>query len=153
MKKLISPERIGLVAGLLTSLGLIAYFMIMKALGLAHIIELRFFNCIIMAVGIISGIVYLKHRTHEHEFYLKGLGEGMIITIIAVVIFSAFITVYLRYIDIPLMEEISKKAPYQMDAMTIYGSVFLEGLASGAIITFAAMQYLKRVGTYKTEIE
>jgi hypothetical protein len=153
MKKLISPERIGLTVGLLTSLGLIAYFMIMKALGLAHIIELRFFNIIIMAIGIISGIVYLKHRTQEHEFYLKGLGEGMLITVIATVIFSIFITVYLKYIDTALMEEVNKRAPYTMDTMSIYASVFLEGLASGAIITFSAMQYLKRVGTFKAEPE
>jgi hypothetical protein len=154
MKKSVSTERIGLLAGLLTSLGLVAYFMIMKAFGLAHIIELRFFNFVIMAVGICTGIVYLKNRTQEHEFYLKGLAEGMIITVVAVVSFAIFMTVYLTTVDRVLMHEISTRVPYTgtMDGMVIFVSIFMEGMASGAIITFAAMQYLKRVGTFKTEI-
>jgi hypothetical protein len=155
MKKLFSIERIGLIAGLVTSLVLVAYFMLMKALNLAHIIELRFFNFLIMAVGICSGIVYLKHRTQEHEFYLKGLAEGMIITVTAVVSFAIFMTLYLTQIDRVLMHEISTRVPYTgtMDGMVIFVSIFMEGMASGAIITFAAMQYLKRVGTFKTELE
>jgi hypothetical protein len=155
MKKSVSIERIGLGVGLITSLCLVAYFMIMKALGLAQIIELRFFNILIMALGICYGIVRLKHRTEEHEFYLKGLGEGMIITVTAVVTFAIFMTFYLTQIDQPLMHEISQRAPYSgtMDGMVIFVSIFMEGMASGAIITFAAMQYLKRVGTFKTEAE
>lgn len=153
MKKLISIERIGIIAGLLTALGLVAYFMVMKALNLADIIELRFFNFVIMAVGIITAIVYLKRRTQEHEFYLKGLGEGMITTVVAVVSFAIFITVYLTTLDKALMHEISTKVPYTgtLNGLTIFIAIFMEGMAGGAIITFSAMQYLKRVGTFKTE--
>jgi hypothetical protein len=155
MKKSVSIERIGLGVGLITSLALVSYFMIMKALGLAQIIELRFFNILIMAIGICTGIVRLKHKTQEHEFYLKGLAEGMIITVTAVVTFAIFMTVYLTQFNQPLMHEISTRVPYSgsMDGMVIFISIFMEGMASGAIITFAAMQYLKRVGTFKAEAE
>jgi hypothetical protein len=155
MKKSVSIEKIGFVIGLINAAALIAYFFAMKALNLAQIIELRFFNILIVAVGIIIGINYLKSRLHEQEFYLKGLAQGMIITVVTVVAFAAFMTVYLTYIDMPLMEEISKRVPYTgtLNGMVIFIAIFMEGMASGAIITFSAMQYLKSQGTVKTGYE
>jgi hypothetical protein len=35
----------------------------------------------------------------------------------------------------------------------IFVAIFMEGMASGAIITFSAMQYLKSQGTVKTGFE
>jgi hypothetical protein len=153
MKRIISIERIGFVTGLITSAALIAYFLLMKVLNLAHVVELRFFNVIIVAVGIIYGIVRLKRNLHEDEFYLKGLGQGMFITAVTTVIFALFITVYLTYFDHQLMMEIRSRVSYKgsIDGTMIFVSVFMEGMASGAIITFAAMQYLKVQGTVKRE--
>ncbi|MGQ0828751.1 MAG: hypothetical protein ACT4ON_10185 [Bacteroidota bacterium] len=51
-----SLEKIGFTTGLITSVVLIGYFMIMKLLGFAHILELRFFNGIILAIGVCYGI-------------------------------------------------------------------------------------------------
>ncbi|MCE3280378.1 MAG: hypothetical protein K0S44_2569 [Bacteroidetes bacterium] len=155
MKKSISMEKIGLATGLITSLVLIAYFLAMKALGLAQVVELRFFNILIIAAGVIYGIYNLKHKLHEQEFYLKGLAQGMIITVVTVVTFALFVTIYLRYFDVALMEEIGKRVPYtgSLDSMVIFVAIFMEGMASGAIITFSAMQYLKSQGTVKTGYE
>src|SRR5437870_5166378 len=95
--KLPSIERIGLITGLLTSLGLIAYFMIMKALNLAHIIELRMFNFVIIAVGVCYGINKLKHKLHQEGFYLQGIAQGMYIALVAVSSFALFMSIYLSY--------------------------------------------------------
>jgi hypothetical protein len=154
MKNSASIEKIGLWTGLVTAFALIGYFFTMKALNLAQVIELRFFNFIIIAVGICYGIVSLKNRLNEQEFYLKGLAQGMIISLVATFVFDLFITVYLRYVDMPLMEEISRRVPYTgLDTMIVFASIFMEGMASGAIITFAAMQYLKREANVKTELK
>lgn len=152
MKK-ITMERIGLVTGLITSAALIGYFLLMKALNLAQIVELRFFNIIIIAIGICYGIIRLKKHLQEHEFYLKGLGQGMYITVVAVLTFAIFMTVYLVYFDPSLLNEIRQRVSYKgnIDGTVIFISIFMEGMASGAIITFAAMQYLKSVGTIKKE--
>lgn len=148
MKTSISMEKRGLVIGIITALTLAAYFLIMKALNLAQMIELRFFNFLFIAVGICYGIVTLKHKLHEQEFYLKGLAQGFIIAAVTTVLFAAFISFYLTYFDTVLYEEIKSKVAYrQMDGITVFVSIFMEGMASGAIITFAAMQYLKSEGT------
>src|ERR1700741_722896 len=101
-----SIESVGLKIGLITSLGLLSYFFLMKALGLSHIIELRIFNFLILASGICYGINRLKQELHEDEFYLKGLAEGIFITIVALVPFGAFISFYLAYFDTGLMDHI-----------------------------------------------
>jgi hypothetical protein len=152
MKKIVSIERIGLITGLVTALALIAFFLAMKAMNLAQIVELRFFNILIIAAGICIGINNLKNRLNEQEFYLKGLAQGMIITVVTVVTFALFITIYLRYFDVGLMEEIGRRVPYtgQLDGLIVFVAVFMEGMASGAIITFSAMQYFKSQGTVKT---
>jgi hypothetical protein len=155
MKKSISIERTGLLIGLVTSAVLVAYFLAMKAMNLAQVIELRFFNFLIVAAGICYGINSLKQRLHEQEFYLKGLAQGMVIAVVTTVTFALFITVYLNYFDIQLMDDISKRVPYSgpLNALVIFTSVFMEGMASGAIITFSAMQYFKSQGTVKTGYE
>ncbi|MCW3085309.1 MAG: hypothetical protein JWP12_2675 [Bacteroidetes bacterium] len=148
MKTSISMEKRGLIIGIIIAFTLAAYFLVMQALNLAQMIELRFFNVLIIAGGICYGIVSLKNKLDEEEFYLKGLAQGIIISAFAVIFFALFISIYLSYFDTLLLEEIKTKTAYkQLDGTTIFVSIFMEGMASGAIITFAAMQYLKSVGT------
>ncbi|MHC2991962.1 membrane protein, partial [Pontibacter sp. HJ8] len=49
-------EKIGLKYGIFTALSLIAYFLLMKLIGLERIIELRFLNGVIMAIGVTLAI-------------------------------------------------------------------------------------------------
>lgn len=143
-----SIERIGLVTGLITSLALIGYFMLMKVLGLEQILELRFFNAIILTVGVCYGIIKLKRELHEDEFYLKGLMQGLYISVVAVVAFGLFMSFYLSYFDLPLLEHIRQKSTVGMsiNGVSVFVVIFMEGMASSVIITFAAMQYFKRAG-------
>lgn len=140
-----SVEGVGLKIGLITSLALLAYFFIMKALGLSHIIELRIFNFLILATGICYGIAKLKKDLHEQDFYLKGLAEGIYITVIALIPFGAFLSFYLEYFDLSLMEHIKTSVAMgeYINGLTVFFVISMEGLASGAVITFCAMQYFK----------
>ena len=140
-------QRIGLKIGLVTSLGLLAYFFIMKALGLAHIIELRVFNFMILGAGIIYGIQKLKAELHEPNFYLKGLVEGLFISLVAVLPFAIIISLYLEYFDIALMNHIKEglSSSEYINGFSIFAIIFMEGMASGGIIGYCAMQYFKSV--------
>ncbi|MEO6904234.1 MAG: hypothetical protein ABI315_13930 [Bacteroidia bacterium] len=142
-------EKNGIVVGILTAIAMLAYFFIMKAVGLEQKIELRFFNFIILAVGIVYGINKLKKELNQPEFYLKGIGQGMFIAIVAVAVFAAFMSIYIVYFDIFLLEKIRDNTTvgWSMDPITLFGSLFIEGMAGAAIITFTAMQYLKRQGS------
>ena len=136
------------MTGLITSLALIGYFMLMKLFGLEQVLELRFFNAIILAFGICNGIIRLKRELHEDEFYLKGLMQGFYISVIAVISFGLFMSFYLSFFDVALLEHIRQKSTVGMsiNGVSIFVVIFMEGMASAVIVTFAAMQYFKRAG-------
>ena len=146
-----SVERIGLKIGLITCLGLLAYFFLMKALGLAHIIDFRVFNFLILGSGIIYGIRKLKHELHEPNFYLKGLLEGLFISLVAVLPFAIIISLYLEYFDIGLLNHIKEglSSREYINGFSIFAIIFMEGMASGGIIGYCSMQYMKSVWNEK----
>lgn len=144
-----SIEKNGFVIGIITCAALLAYFFIMKSVGLAHVLELRFFNFIIMAIGIVYGIHKLKSDLHQDEFYLKGWAQGLYIAAVCVVSFSVFISIYIMYFDPALLQQIKENMTLgnSINGFTLFVSLLMEGMAGCAIITFAAMQYLKRQGS------
>ena len=138
-----SVEHTGIKYGLLTCLGLIGYFLVMQAVDLGHIIELRFLNFIILAYGIYFGIMRYKNEHPDEDIYFKGLAEGALICLVAVVPFATFVSLYLEYIDVGLMNEIRQSVPISgyVNGISTFAVVSLEGVGSGMIITYATMQY------------
>lgn len=140
-----SIEKTAIKTGLITFLALVAYFMSMKFLGLAEILELRFFNFVILAVGVCYGINKFKHDSHETEFYLKGWAEGIAVSAIAIFLFALFMSIYLSYFDESLMQHIKESTTIGMQAsgFHVFFAILMEGMASAVVITLAAMQYFK----------
>lgn len=137
---------IGLRIGLITSAALLAYFFLMKILGLHLVLELRFFNAVILAVGVCVGLAKLKREHPNGEYYLQGLGEGFFISVIATVPFALAISLYTLYVDAELLGQVTatfSKSIY-INALNIFTGLAMEGIASGTIIGFVAMQYFKR---------
>lgn len=146
-----SIEKNAFAIGLLTSAALLVYFFVMKAVGLADVLELRFFNFIIAAVGIFYGIYKLKNNLQEDQFYLKGWAQGIYISAVSVVSFAIVVSIYINYFDPNLIQAIKEQTNIgtSYNAITLFISIFMEGMAGGAVITFASMQYLKREGNEK----
>lgn len=140
--------RIGIKTGLTTCAALLLYFTTMKMLNLHLVLELRFFNFVILTVGITYGIYRLRQLLGEGEYYLHGLGQGLLISIIAVTSFALLFVGYLLFFDQALMTYIvstfSPSLPY-VNAFSIFVALVMEGMASGAVISFCAMQYFKTV--------
>jgi hypothetical protein len=149
--KLPSIERIGLTIGIVTSLALIGYFLLMKVLGFEQIIELRFFNFLILGGAICYGINKLKRELHEDEFYLKGWAQGIFISAIATVVFATFMGFYITYYDTSLLQYIQHRMNVQeAGGLTVFVAILMEGMASGFVITLCAMQYFKSPGDIKS---
>lgn len=149
-----SIEKIGFKTGFITFLALVAYFFSMKFLGLSHILELRFFNFVILAAGVCYGIYKYKHDSHESEFYLKGWAQGFFISAVSVILFALFMSIYLSYFDEPLMQHIRETTTLGFNATTgfhVFFAAFMEGMAGSVIIIFAAMQYFKSDGKIESD--
>jgi hypothetical protein len=140
-----SVQKIGIKTGVITSLALIAYFLIMKFLGLERVLEFRYFNFFILLAAISYAINKLKHENEEEDFYLKGMAIGFYTSVVAIFIFSFFISFYLAFIDPSFMKYIQTTVSHGQlfNTPVVFLILFMEGLASGVIITFTMMQFFK----------
>lgn len=142
-------EKIGLKYGLLTAFGLIGYFLLMKLLGLSDVIELRFLNGLIMAVGVVMAIKALKTFKEGKIGYFQGLGVGIITGVLATIVFAAFMLIYIKAFDDSLLNVLAGNQFFGermsiTPGLVIFMVLMLEGIISGFMISFIAMQWFKR---------
>lgn len=139
-----NPNRIPENYGLKIAGGLIAFFLLMKVVGLVHNYELRFLNVFIQIGGIYFAIKKFKQTHEEHMNYFRALVTGVATGGIAAVLFAVFLFVYMQ-IDPALMEGIIKNEPmgqYLNPYITAF-MVALEGFFSGLLFTFIIINYLE----------
>jgi hypothetical protein len=142
-------ENVGLKYGLFTALALILYFLLMKVLGLEQIIELRFLNGLIMAAGVTLAIRAYKKSKEGNIGYFQGLGTGIITSALATVIFAVFMVIYIKGFDNALLDVLAGEQFFgERMAITpgivIFMVLILEGIISGFMVSFIAMQWFKR---------
>lgn len=131
--------------GLLTAAGLIAYFLFMKLSGQESNFALRFFNFFIVIGGV---FLLLKNKFIDHErgnSYFNGLTSGVVMTSIAVSTFLLFMAGYTMMIDPAFLTVLESSEIWGSNLGLLEASfaIFIEGIASGVVITFAWMQYFK----------
>ncbi|NVK04949.1 MAG: hypothetical protein HWD92_09000 [Flavobacteriia bacterium] len=127
-----------------TAAGLIAYFLLMKLLGLEQMHQLRLFNFAIILAGTVA-LHRKMFRTDEHHSYIGGLFAGMRMGSISILLFLAFMSVYASIID-PNFIEVLESSGVWGGKLTLFQSVIaivFEGLASTVVISYASMQYFK----------
>ena len=139
----ITIEKVAERYGLFTFIGLALYFVVMRILGLAHIVELRMLNFFILAYGIYLGINAFKRKNPDSFTYLKGLGAGFLTSAIACLLFGLFMFVYVQFIDKAFMQSLIEN-----EAMGRYLNPYIascvvavEGIASGMILSFIIVNY------------
>jgi drug/metabolite transporter (DMT)-like permease len=130
--------------GALVFSGFMAYFLIMRAIGLHEVFVLRYLNAFFLIVGILLAINSYKKNMKEVFKYKKGLQMGAFITLMAVIPFAIFIYLYLNIDDgfLGLVEKDVKLREFVSPA-TVACYICLEGLCSGSIITFIVMRFFK----------
>lgn len=137
-------ESRSLTFGVLTTAALIAYFMIMKAVGLVHNFELRAFNAIIMLAGVYLSIRTYKKSKEGHFQFLKGAGVGLLTSLVVAVTFTIFISTYI-FLNPQFLAEIKQAEPQgkYINAWGVAIIIFIEAAASGFLFTYITMQWLK----------
>lgn len=131
--------------GAITTALLIAYFLVMKAFGLVHNINLRFFNGVIMAVGIYWSISNLKKNDTANFSYFRGIAVGVATSFSVAVMFVIFMIAYMMIFPDFLMElKTYEPQGIHLNYLTIGLMLFIEAMASGSMISFISMQWLKK---------
>ncbi len=139
-----NPNRIPENYGLKIAGGLIAFFLIMKLVGLVHHYELRFLNVFIQVGGIYFALKKFRETHDQHLNYFRALVTGVATGAISSVIFAVFLFGYLS-IDGNLMQGVIENEPmgrYLNPYITAF-MVALEGLFSGLLFTFIIINYVE----------
>jgi len=125
--------------------GIVAYFLVMKLLGLENIIELRLLNFLIVVWGINSAIKQNLHKNNNNT-YLSNLSIGFSTSILAVIAVALSLIFYITFIDpkLLLIMENSMVWGKHLTLGKIVFAILIEGLASSVICTFIIMQYWKK---------
>lgn len=137
------PNRIPENYGLKTAGGLTAYFLIMQWLDTHHHVELRMFNLVIITIGIYFALKKFKNTHSDHVNYFRGLIVGVATGAVASVVFAVFLFIYMK-LHPSLLQSIQENEPmghYLNEYMSAF-IVALEGVFSGALVTFVLMNYV-----------
>jgi hypothetical protein len=141
----ITIERVGIRYGIFTAIALIAFFFLMKLIGLVQVYELRALNAIFLFTGVYLAIRYYKKHSPSIA-YLNGLGVGLLTSAIALLFFSIFVVIYLGAIDPAFMESLKQNEIFgqYLNPYIAGAAIFLEGTLSGLLVSFILMQYYKQ---------
>jgi hypothetical protein len=124
--------------------GIALYFLIMKLLGLEHILVLRMLNFVIVIWGINAAIKTNIIKNHDTN-YLSNTMIGVASSIIAIFASALSLFVYITFISPGFIHELESSLLWgsNLNAMLIAFVVFFEGTASSVVSTFIIMQYWK----------
>lgn len=131
--------------GIVISLSLISFFLLMVITGLSEVLWLRYVNFAILLAGLIGAYkIYRRKVATAGIQYFDGLKMGARITLTAIIPFAIFIGIYLR-IDTSFMEYIRQSAEFgeYLTPASAAAGVAAEGIVSGFLTSFCLMQYFK----------
>lgn len=131
--------------GLIMSVCLIAYFLILAILNL-HINPLfSIFNGFIIGFGIYETINYSKLKEGDQFNYINGFKYGLISGSIATLIFTIFFTFFATEIDPKFIYNLlgSISGEYEIHVGLVSFIVAIMGFSSTVILTLTAMQLFK----------
>jgi hypothetical protein len=125
-------------------LGIVAYFFLMKLLGLETQTELRFLNFVFVLWGINRSIKMNIIRNNE-SLYVNNLAIGIGTSALAVGMSIVGLVLYVNLIDPELvirMQDSFLWTGKPTGPLMIF-AIFIEGMASSVICSFILMQYYK----------
>lgn len=132
--------------GVFIAITLIAFFLVLRLVGLHENPWLRLFNGAAMAAGIFFSLKYYKLKTGGEMSYINGIKTALITGFIATFIFSAFMAIYLFHLDPDFAELLIGEwlRNYDTGPGLLVFIIILEGLASTVVMALSFMQYFKK---------
>lgn len=138
-------ERLSTRYGVLMACALAGYFFLMKAFGWEHNLELRALNLLILVSFVLMAIKKYKRTKEGSLVYLKGLGLGILTTVVGTLSFAIMVVFYITVVSPEFMELIKSQEPFGdfLNPFLVGCTIIIEGVASGCLASYGIMQYLK----------
>ncbi|PHS10536.1 MAG: DUF4199 domain-containing protein [Kordia sp.] len=129
--------------GLLIAAALIAYFLLIRLIGLHDNHWLRVLNGVIVAYGIYAVIKKKKDLEKDDFEYFSGFGTGILTGVIATFVFVLFMGVYLFHIEPPFAEMLMSYLAGTGGPEILLLILAIEGVSSSVILSLTFMQKFK----------
>ncbi len=130
--------------GIGIAFALVAYFLLLKLIGLHNYPILSAFNGVIYGAGTLLALKRFKAESESFD-YLNGFQLGLFTGAIATVAFSFFMALYIFQIDTQFANAIlgSWGLNYNKGGLIIIVSLVMMGFSTTLVLTLAFMQLLK----------
>jgi len=144
----ISITSIGLRYGIIASILMIIYFIIIVLIGLSNIEVVRFLSHIFIIIAVILAIGTYKRTRQGHMPYLPGLGIGFVVGLVASIIYAGFIFLYAHFIDQDYQNSLRTQDYFGavLSPMALAGSITLLGIVAGAFTSYILMMLYDNSG-------
>jgi hypothetical protein len=144
----ISIASIGIRYGVIASIMMVIYFIIMVLLGLSHIELVRFFSHFFVMVAVVLAIGTFKRSRGGHMPYLPGLGIGFVVGLIGSVLYAAFIFLYAHFIDQDYQQSLRTQDYFGafLSPLALAGSILLLGIVVGSFTGYTLMMLYDNSG-------
>ena len=123
---------------------LIAYFLLLKLMGMHQYPILSAVNGLIYAAGIY--MAQKKYSAQKNKLkYEKGFEVGLLSGGIATIIFTVFMAIYMYQVDTEFAANIMEawNLEYDLGTLMLLISILIMGFATSLVLTLAFMQLLK----------
>ncbi|MCM5661891.1 DUF4199 domain-containing protein [Galbibacter mesophilus] len=150
-----NPNRVFFRYGLIIAVVLIAYFLIIRLVGLHENIWLRIVNGAIVAYGLYASIRMRKLLEGDNFNYYKGFTTGIYAGFLATLVFVIFMAVYMYHLDPEFPNSIldSWMKDYNQGPGILLFILTIEGFASSVVLTLAFMQRFKPSWNTKKSVQ
>ncbi|MFL0353422.1 DUF4199 domain-containing protein [Xanthomarina sp. GH4-25] len=140
-----TSAKISIKYGLITTILLIAYFLILKVIGLHNNPWFRMLNGLFVALGIFLAIKNYKLISGSTFTYINGFKTGLLTGFLATFIFALFMGIYMFHLDVDFMNNLLKDwfQDYNHGGGILIFIILIEGLSSSTILTLTFMQIFK----------
>lgn len=133
--------------GLFMFLALTAFFLLMRAFGLAHSYWLRTLNIIVVFIFIRQAIETYrsKIKASYYEDFFDYFKIGIRTSFIGIGLFAIFFALYLDLLDVAFMEQLQQYESFGglITPVSVSFLIFLEGMASSVVCSYAIIQIRK----------
>jgi len=144
----ISPSSIGIRYGIIASIAMIIYFIIIVVLGLSDVEVLRFLSHIFIIIAVILAIGSFKRSRNGHMPYLPGLAIGFVVGLIASLVYAGFIFLYANIIDQDFQSTLRTQDYFGslLTPFMLVGAITLLGIVVGAFTGYILMMLYDNSG-------
>jgi len=129
--------------GLLIAAALIAYFLLIRLIGVHDNHWLRVLNGVIVAYGIYAVIKKKKDLEKDDFEYFSGFATGILTGVVATIVFVVFMGVYLFHIEPPFADMLMGYLAGAGGPEILLLILGIEGVSSSVILSLTFMQKFK----------